>query len=284
MKSSGAKCASQPIEQKLRFWTKIAAVCAGTDIAISVSTRRSQFSFPVFRLHQSRRRRASVFLSQMPDTPETSSAPKPAGDARPESSSRNPASTAPARRPVKNSPLPVVLGITCAVLAISVLVLWGKIGIRDKTIEQKANRAEQLQTGATRLQEEVDQAKAETVRVQKQLDEATAASTQLKTDLEKSKADGAELQSQLDKARKTATDFQTQMGEAKVASLKSQGAVEVAQAQTAVLQTQANKVKTDLSQSQAQIADLKSQVNDLRENLQKAEQTIMDLQRPQDKK
>ena len=225
-----------------------------------------------------------MFFTQMPDTPEASSTPKSAGDPKPESPSRSPAAVVPAKRPPKNSSLTVFLGVICAVLAIFVLVLWGKVGIRDKTIEQKANRADQLQTGATHLQEEVDQAKAETVRVQKQLAEATATTTQLKSDLEKSKADGVELQSQLEKERNIAAGFQTQTAEAKVASLKSQGAVEVAQAQTAVMQTQANKAKTDLSQADAQIADLKTQVNDLRGNLQKAEQTIMDLQKPQSKK
>ena len=224
----------------------------------------------------------------MSDVPEASS-PKPSPvDPKREGIAANSRPTAspgtPPTRPAKKSPLTIFLSVLCAVLVITVIVLWGKLGIRDKTIEQKTNRTEQLQTGATNLQSEVDQAKAETARVQKQLDEATTASAQLKTDLDKSKADSVDLQSQLDKARKSATDFQTQMAEAKVASLKRQGEVEVAQAQTSVMQTQLNKAKSDLTQAQAQLTEANAKTTDLQEKLEKAEQTILSLSKPPAKK
>jgi septal ring factor EnvC (AmiA/AmiB activator) len=244
-------------------------------------------------------RRITICFFTMPELPDSSPAKTTASTTPREGPTSRPVSTAPTsnkpdddadtpdaplqNRP-KTSPLTLFLGIACAILVIVAVVLWGKLGIRDKTIQQRTNRSEQLQAGATHLQGEVDEAKAETVRVQKQLDDARIAANQLKTDLDKSKANAVELQSQLEKARSSSTDFQTQMAEAKVASLKRQGEVEVAQAQTAVMQTQLNKAKTDMTQLQAQFAESKAQIADLQTKLEKAQQEIVTLQKPPVKK
>jgi len=47
------------------------------------------------------------------------------------------------------------------------------------------------------------------------------------------------------------------MENAKVASIKHQGEVDIAQAQTAVMQIQLNKATADTGQLQAQLADLR---------------------------
>ena len=179
--------------------------------------------------------------------------------------------------PAKSSPWVAVLGVLCAILLITVVVFSSKVSARDKTIVENKNRNDQVQAASTKLQSDVDDAKADSARLQKQLNEATAASDLLKADAEKTKATSADLQGRLDKARAQVTTFQTQAEEAKVASLKHQGEVEVAQAQTAVMQEQLNKARTDL-------ADLKAQMADLQAKLDKAEAEVVRLQKPAGKK
>lgn len=57
-----------------------------------------------------------------------------------------------------------------------------------------------------------------------------------------------EGQNRLEQVKVSASQIQTKVDEAKVASLKRQGEVETAHAQTAVLQTQYSKAKTDAAE------------------------------------
>jgi len=60
----------------------------------------------------------------------------------------------------KVSTLTIVLGALVAVLLVIVLVFWGKVSARDTTIVEIQNRSGQLQTGASLLQAQTDEAKA----------------------------------------------------------------------------------------------------------------------------
>jgi septal ring factor EnvC (AmiA/AmiB activator) len=180
-------------------------------------------------------------------------------------------------RPDKTSPWVIVLGVLAAILAIGVFLLSAKVSARDRTILENKNRSEQLQSASTQLQSQVDDAKADAATLQKKLDSAEADSAQLKSDLEKSKASIVEIQTRLDKARATAAAFQTQAEENKVASLKHQGEVEIAHAQTAVAVEQMTKAKSDL-------ADLKAQLAETQDKLDKAASEVARLQKPAAKK
>jgi len=65
-----------------------------------------------------------------------------------------------------------------------------------------------------------------------------------------------------------------------VASLKHQGEVEVAHAQTAVMQTDLNKAQADAVQLRAQLAAAKTLTTDLQAKLDKAESQLALLQKP----
>jgi len=91
------------------------------------------------------------------------------------------------------------------------------------------------------------------------------------------KAATVEVQARLEKAHAANTTFQTQAEENKVASLKHQGEVEVAHAQTAVMLEQLNKAKSDLATSRPQLTETQ-------DKLDKAEQEIARLQKPPAKK
>jgi septal ring factor EnvC (AmiA/AmiB activator) len=179
--------------------------------------------------------------------------------------------------PAKSSPAIIILGALSAILLIVALLFGAKISARDRTIQEMKNRSDQVQTASTQLQTQVDDAKVDAAALQKKLDAAEADSAQLKDELEKAKAGVVEVQGRLDKARAAATAFQTQAEDNKVASLKHEGEVEVAHAQTAVMLEQMNKAKSDL-------ADLKTQLSETQDKLDKAEQEIARLQKSPAKK
>ncbi len=86
----------------------------------------------------------------MPDAP----VPNPEKTAAPVSSpGKNPAAPdsgpdktdVPAPVPAKSSPLIIVFGVLSAVLFIIAMVFWIKVGVRDRTIAQIQNRADQIE-------------------------------------------------------------------------------------------------------------------------------------------
>ena len=179
--------------------------------------------------------------------------------------------------PAKYSPWIISLAVISVILLITVVLFGAKVSDRDRILVETKNRTAQIQTAATQLQTQVDDAKAEAASLQKKLDAADAETAQFKTDLAKAKVDTDEVQARLDKARAAATVFQTLAAEAKVASLKHQGKVEVAQAQTAVMLEQLNKARGDT-------IDLKNQLSELQTKLDHAQMEIARLQMPPAKK
>ena len=182
--------------------------------------------------------------------------------------------------PPKAQWLPIALGVGCAVLLLLVMILWGRISDRDRTIDESRNRLVQVQGGGALLQVQANEAKTETARLQKLLEEANAKSVQHMAESAKAKADAAKIQAQLEESRATANDFQTRMAEAKVASLRHQGEVETAQAQTAVMLTQLTQATTERTELQAQLAQAKTTLDEVQKKLRGAEQEITLLKNP----
>ena len=117
----------------------------------------------------------------------------------------------PPQRQSRGVLLPIILGSVCVILIFAVLSMWNKLGARDEAVMNGENRLTQVQARMDPLLAQVEDAKANALRLQKQIDEAKSGAILLKDDLEKARTANTDLQSELERARVNSTGFQMQM-------------------------------------------------------------------------
>ena len=200
----------------------------------------------------------------VPAGPAKTTAPAPAPRKAEATEGEDDKAEDPVAAPAKRSPWLIVLGALSAVLLIMVVVSGSKTTALKTSVTEYQNRAAQYASASALMQTQLDTAKADTVRLQALLGEAKG-----KSEL---------LGGQVDK-----NGFQSQMEDAKVASIRHQGEVEIAQAQATVSQTQMNDAKADTARLQGLLDKSRASSADLQTRLTKAEADIAALQKTRPK-